>query len=130
MEGLFEEVTFPRRKEDRMCENLGKAHQDRVSAGRSLILAFLPAVLLGQQSAQHRWDWLDQSKYPGLDCRSEKECWGDNTRNFTQVWRVVMVWMDVNFLVLMTVPWLWKMLTFGGTERGSIWEFFAQILQI
>ena len=95
-----------------------------------LILAFLPAVPLGQQSAQHRWDWLDQSKYPGLDCRSEKECWGDNTRNFTEVWRVVMVWMDVNFLVLMTVPWLCKMLTFGGTDRGGIWEFFAQILQI
>ena len=115
MEGLFEEVTLPRRKGDRTCENLGKAHQDWVSAGGSCW--FLPFRLLccwdNKHSAQHRGDWLDQPTYPGLDGRPEKERLGDDAWNFTGVWRVV--WMDVNFLVFMTVPWLWKMLTFRRT---------------
>ena len=59
MEGLCEEVTLPRRKGDRTCENLGKAHQDWVSAGGSCW--FLPFRLLcrwdNKHSAQHRGDW-------------------------------------------------------------------------
>lgn len=71
---------------------------------------------LGQYSAQHSTDGTGWIKLNILDWTvAQKKNARETMHEFHWSLEVIAVWMDINFLVLMTIPWLWKMLTFRGT---------------